>query len=87
MARYELRFGASVVKDLRGIPRADVEPILSRIEALRDNPRSQGSEKRTARERYRIRAGNYRIVHGVEDGALIVELIKVGHRMGVHRKR
>lgn len=87
MARYELRFGASVAKDLRGIPRADVERILARIEALRDDPRPQGSEKLTAQERYRIRQGNYRIVYGVEDAALIVEVIRIGHRQAVYRKR
>jgi len=43
MARYELRFRISVAKDLRGIPRADVERILSRIEVLRDDPRPPGS--------------------------------------------
>jgi mRNA interferase RelE/StbE len=87
MARYELRFGASVAKDPRGIPRADVERILSRIEALHDDPRPHGSEKLTAPERYRIRQGNYRIVYSVEDAALIVEVITVGRRQQVYRKR
>ena len=72
MARYELRFGVSVPKDLRGIPRSDVERILARIEALRDDPRPHGSEKLTAREHYRIRQGNYRIVYGIDDTVLVV---------------
>lgn len=87
MAAYELRVRSSVAKDLRGIPRADVERILARIEALRDDPRPQGSEKLTAQERYRIRQGSYRIVHGVEDAALIVEVIRIGHGQAVYRKR
>ena len=86
MARYEFRFGASVAKDLRDIPRADVERSLSRIDTLRDNPHPQGSEKLTAQERYRIRQGNDRIVYGIEDTALIVEVIKVGHRRDIDRK-
>lgn len=87
MARYELRFRASVTKDLRGIPRVDVERILSRIDALRDDPRPPACEKLAAQERYRIRQGNYRLVYGVEDAALIVEVITVGHRREIHRKR
>jgi mRNA interferase RelE/StbE len=87
MARYELRFRASVAKDLRGIPRSDVERIFSRIEALRDDPRPRWSEKLTAQEHYRIRQGSDRIVYGIEDAALVVEVIKLGHRRDVYRER
>lgn len=80
MARYELRVRPSVAKDLRGIPKTDVERILSRIEALRDEPRPQGSEKLSAQERYRIRQGNYRIIYGIEEAKVVVEIVKVGHR-------
>ena len=86
MARYELRVRPSVAKDLRGIPKTDVERILSRIEALRDEPRPQGSEKLSAQERYRIRQGNYRIIYGIEEAEVVVEIVKVGHRREVYRE-
>lgn len=85
MARYELRFKLSVAKDLRGIPNPDARRILERIETLRDNPRPLGSEKLSAQERYRLRQGNYRILYTVADSALLVEVIKVGHRRDVYR--
>jgi mRNA interferase RelE/StbE len=85
MARYELRFKPSVAKDLRGIPRADVQRILRRIEALRDDPRPTGSEKLSGQERYRVRQGQYRILYTVTDAELIVEVVKVGHRRDVYR--
>jgi mRNA interferase RelE/StbE len=50
MARYELRFKASVAKDLRGIPKASVRRILGRIEALRDDLRAPGCEKLAGNE-------------------------------------
>ena len=53
MARYDLRFKPSVAKDLRGIPKADVQRILARIETLRDDPRPPSAEKLSAQERYR----------------------------------
>lgn len=87
MARYELRFKPSVTKDLRGIPRHDVERILARIDALRDDPRPSGSEKLSGQERFRLRQGSYRILYTVEDRSLIVEIIKVGHRRDVYRVR
>lgn len=86
MARYELRFKASVAKDLRGLPKADVQRILQRIESLRDDPRGPGCEKLAGTsEHYRVRQGRYRIVYGIDDTVLIVELVRVAHRSGVYR--
>jgi mRNA interferase RelE/StbE len=88
MARYELRFKASVAKDLRGIPKADVRRILTRIEALRDDPRAPGCEKLAGNEElYRVRQGTYRIVYGIHDEQVVVEVIRVGHRREVYRGR
>jgi mRNA interferase RelE/StbE len=78
MARYELRFKPSVAREVPGIPRADVERILKRIEALHDDPRPPGSEKLSEQERYRVRQGQYRILYTVGDAELIVEVVKVG---------
>jgi mRNA interferase RelE/StbE len=86
MARYELRVRPSVAKDLRGIPRADVKRILTRIEALRDDPRGPGSEKLSGAELYRVRQGVYRIVYEVHDAWITVEVIRVGHRSAVYRR-
>ena len=86
MARYDLRVRPSVARDLRGIPRADVHRILSRIEGLRDDPRPSGAEKLSAQERYRVRQGNYRILYTVSDAELTVEVVKIGHRRDVYRE-
>lgn len=86
MARYELRFKPSVAKDLRGIPSVDLRRILARIETLREDPRSAGSEKLSAQERYRLRQGDYRILYTVLDGEVVVEIVKVGHRREVYRE-
>lgn len=85
MARFELRFKPSVAKDLRGIPKTEVRRLLKRVEALRDDPRPAGCEKLTGRELYRIRQGVYRIVYSVDDAAVVIEVIKVGHRREVYR--
>jgi mRNA interferase RelE/StbE len=87
MARYELRFKPSVAKDLRGIPKADVRRLLSRIEALRDDPRAPGCEKLAdGDELYRVRQGTYRIVYAIHDERIVVEVIRVGHRREVYRR-
>jgi mRNA interferase RelE/StbE len=76
----------SVAKDLRCIPKSDVQRILARIEALRDDPRPPGAEKLSAQERYRVRQGAYRILSTIDDAVLIVEVVKVGHRRDVYRE-
>ena len=85
MARYELRIKPSVAKDLRGLPKTEVQRILKRMQTLRDNPRGPGCEKLGGRELYRLRHGAYRIVYSVDDISVIVEVIRVGHRGEVYR--
>jgi mRNA interferase RelE/StbE len=86
MGRYEVSFRPSVARDLRGIPRADVERILARIESLRDDPRPPSSEKLSTQERYRLRQGNDRVLYTVLDAELIVDVVQVGHRRDVYRQ-
>jgi mRNA interferase RelE/StbE len=85
MASFDLRFEPSVARDLRGIPRGDVQRILARIEALRSDPRPTGCEKLSGQERYRVREGHDRILYRVADTEVVVEIVEVGHRREVHR--
>jgi mRNA interferase RelE/StbE len=87
MASYELIFKKSVARDLRVFPKQDVKRILQRIRSLADNPRPAGCEKLSGQERYRVRQGVYRIIYEIEDGRLIVLIVKVGHRREVYRGR
>ncbi|MFQ5954916.1 MAG: type II toxin-antitoxin system RelE/ParE family toxin [Kiloniellales bacterium] len=84
MASYKLVIKQSVAKDLRRIPKRNVGRILKRIETLADIPRPPRCEKLSARERYRIRQGVYRIVYSVEDEGLCVTIAKVSHRRDVY---
>lgn len=85
MAGYKLVFKRSVAKDLRAIPKKDVARILASIRTLASDPRPQGCEKLSARERYRLRQGNYRILYEIRDELLIVTVVKIGHRRDVYR--
>ena len=78
MANYKITFKSSVAKDLRAIPSADIQRILSCIDELAENPRADGCIKLSGNELYRVRQGNYRIVYEIRDGELIVVVIKVG---------
>lgn len=85
MAEYKLFFKKSVQKDFDTTPKKDLRIILNRIKALAENPRPVGCEKLTGQERYRLRQGRYRIVYSIQDDALTVWVVKVGHRKHIYR--
>ena len=84
MGSYEIILRTSVAKDLRRIPNKDVRRLLDRIKALAANSRPEGCVKLSARERYRVRQGVYRIVYEIPDTELIVQVVKVAHRREVY---
>lgn len=85
MVSYRLAFKASVAKDLRRLPKAEVARLLRRIEQLAEDPRPPGCEKLSGQQRYRVRQGVYRIVYEIEDDRLTVIVVKVGHRRDVYQ--
>ncbi|MGH8128912.1 MAG: type II toxin-antitoxin system RelE family toxin [Gammaproteobacteria bacterium] len=87
MASYKLTFKKSVAKDLRPIPKRDITRILKRIEASAEDPRPAGCEKLSGLERYRVRQGVYRIIYEIVDRALIITVVKIGHRRDIYTNR
>jgi mRNA interferase RelE/StbE len=86
VAKYKLRIKKSAAKELGAIPRkADRKRVISRIEALADDPRSPGCRKLSGLERYRVRQGPYLIVYSIEDDQLLVYVVKIGDRKNVYR--
>ena len=86
MGRYRVVFRKSVARDLRRFPHRDVARILATIESLSEDPRPAGVEKLSGQERYRVRQGDYRIIYEISDDAVIVIVVKVGHRSDVYRR-
>jgi mRNA interferase RelE/StbE len=85
MGKYKLVFRESVSKDLRTIPNRNVNRILKRVDELAGNPRPPGIEKLSGDNRYRVRQGIYRIIYEIEDEALSIIVVKVGHRRDVYK--
>jgi mRNA interferase RelE/StbE len=85
MAKYKITFKKSVAKDLRVIPKNDIQKILSKINSLSENPRGEGCIKLSGKENYRVRQGLYRIIYEIKDGLLVVNVVKVAHRSHVYK--
>jgi len=63
-----------------------VKANSDRISALADEPKPPGAEKVEGYDYWRVRSGDYRIVYAVEDEALTVVIVRVGHRREVYRR-
>jgi len=85
MDEYKILFKKSVWKDFQSIADKDLKRILKQIQSLSINPRLPGCEKLSGQERYRLRQGRYRIIYSIQDDALTIWVIKIGHRGDVYR--
>ena len=82
---YSVLIKKSAERELRKIPKADLQRITQRIKDLASIPRPSGSEKLAGQGSYRIRQGDYRVVYTVDDDHRLIEIIKIGHRREVYR--
>jgi mRNA interferase RelE/StbE len=67
------------------LPKPVVQRLAQAISDLALDPRPPGARKLTAREGYRVRVGDYRILYEIEDAPRRVRIYDVGHREDVYR--
>ncbi|MFF4697811.1 type II toxin-antitoxin system RelE family toxin [Streptomyces chattanoogensis] len=86
--KYAFRFTAAAQRQLRAIDRPAAMRILAALTALGDDPyREDADVKKLAGPSglYRLRVGNYRVAYQVEDGELLILVVKVADRRDVYR--
>ena len=60
--------------------------LVDSMRELAENPRPVGSEKLSGLDEFhRIRIGDYRILYQIQDDALLVLVVKMGHRRDIYR--
>ena len=86
MSRYEIIFARSARKELQALPLTVAGRILEKIESLALNPRATGSNKLRGHENlWRIRAGDYRVIYGIDDDKRLIDVSVVRHRSDAYR--
>ncbi|GAB2801734.1 type II toxin-antitoxin system RelE family toxin [Streptomyces daliensis] len=86
--KYAFRFTTAAQRQIRAIDRPEAMRILTALTALGDDPYREDADikKLTGPSGlYRLRVGNYRVAYQVNDGELIVLVVKVGDRRDVYR--
>ena len=82
---YSIESRPSASKALRELPQSDRVRIARAIERLRDNPHGPGCKKLKGTDYWRVRSGNYRVVYSILESALLILIIRIGHRREVYR--
>lgn len=82
---YAVEYTPAARRMLRKLPASIQKTIHLAIEGLGAEPRPSGSRKLTGSEFWRLRVGDYRVVYAIEDGKLVVLVVKVAHRREVYR--
>ena len=86
MRRYAIVYDRRAAKQLRAIKdRRLALALQAAIDALSHTPRPPGCLKLSGPgDEWRVRVGNWRIVYRVEDGRLVVVVVRVAPRGGAY---
>ncbi len=87
---YQLQIERRAERDLKRLKKHSASTffrILSRIAALKNNPRPEGVRKLVGSESdWRISIGDYRVIYEIDDRQRVVRIYRVRHRREVYRQ-
>ena len=85
--RYRVRIKRSAEREMDALTSRTFDRVSRKALSLESNPRPAGSRKLRGLSEYRIRVGDYRILYTIDDAKRLVEIVAVGHRREVYRRR
>ena len=84
---YRIELTRAAERDLRGLSRDVLRRVDRKLQALSNDPRPHGSKKlEGSANTYRVRVGDYRILYEIEDTAILVLVVRVGHRREAYER-
>ena len=86
--KWGYEFSSPAARDLERLPRATQVAVLAKVVALCDDPQHTPQVKKlkgSTPDRFRIRAGDYRVVYTLNEEARMVSVERVRHRKEVYR--
>ncbi|QTX04195.1 type II toxin-antitoxin system RelE family toxin [Agromyces archimandritae] len=84
---YAISYAPSAAKAIRKLDKAIARRLIAAIGALAEEPRPAGCiQLKGGDGELRIRVGDYRIVYDIDDGELVIVVLRVGHRREVYRR-
>lgn len=84
---YSLQIKESTSRELAQVQAQDRRRIAEAIDGLAENPLAGVPLKGTSRGLRRLRVGAYRVIYEVLNDALIILVVRIGHRWEIYRRR
>jgi len=84
---YRIEFSRRAERQFKKLPREVQVRIKPRIDTLANNPFPRAVKKLSGEENlYRLQIGDYRFIYQVQKRALLILVVKVGHRREIYRR-
>lgn len=84
MSHYRIEVRPAAVRALRKLEPQIQRRIQGAIALLAQDPRPPGARALKGRDGLRVRVGDYRVIYTVDDGVLVVVVVRLGHRRDVY---
>ena len=85
---YNVFYSKIARRFLLRLPKHIKDKIVEGVEKIAQDPRGAPGVRplKGAKNRYRLRVGEYRVVYDIEDSVKILWIIRIGHRKEVYRR-
>lgn len=82
---YEVRLAPAAARQLRKFDPQVRRRIQAALDLLAEDPRPPAATRLVGGAgEWRVRTGDYRIVYEIQDGILLVLVLRIGHRRDVY---
>ena len=85
MPTYTTKLSRKAQKEFDRLDRPLQIRIIQKLKILEKNPRGADAIKMSGAESWRVRVGDYRVIYDIQDGVLVVLVLKIGHRRDIYR--
>ena len=82
---YQVKIKERAQKDMKKLAPSFRARIVTAIRSLANEPRPSGAKKLTAKEEWRFRLSDYRILYIIDDENKSVTIVRIKHRREVYR--
>ena len=82
---YSLKIKQSAFKEIQRLDKPDKKRLIEAIEKLTDNPHIGKLLKGELFGLRRIRVGSYRVIYEINEGEVLILVLRVAHRKDVYR--
>ena len=84
---HTIKFRPAVEKNLRTLPKKELIRIKRKIDALVENLPDPAITKMKGNNKFhKIRVGDYRIIYEIHNDALVILVVKIGHRKDIYKQ-